>query len=138
MKRVLRERVDDLLAQRGIKTLGELHLRIQEYQPGFAWQTLSLVVNGKRYPRLDTLDAIARGLDTTIAYLIGEIADPAPPGVARISDQGVVYQIDTGGQEQRLLAVWRTLNPEDRERIYDMADRISQLTPRIVGEQPQE
>jgi hypothetical protein len=78
MKRVLRERVDGLLIQRGIKTLGELHLRIQEFQPGFAWQTLSLVVNGKRYPRLDTLDAIAQGLGTTIAYLIGEVDDPSP------------------------------------------------------------
>lgn len=78
MKRVLRERVDALLVQRGIKTLSELHLRIQEAQPGFAWQTLSLIVNGKRYPRLDTLEAIAQGLSTTVAYLIGETANPAP------------------------------------------------------------
>jgi hypothetical protein len=78
MKQVLRERVDYLLKERKIRTLSELHARIQEKQPGFAWQTLSLIVNGKRWPRLDTLDAIAQGLETTIAYLIGEINDPAP------------------------------------------------------------
>ncbi len=78
MKRVLRERVDFLLDERGIKTQSELHLRIQEFHPGFAWRTLSQVINGKHSPTLDTIESIAQGLGTTIAYLIGEVDDPAP------------------------------------------------------------
>lgn len=134
MKHVIRERVDNLLVKRGIRTLAELHARIQEIQPGFAWQTLSLVVNGKRYPRLDTLDAIAQGCETTVAYLIGEVDDPAPvldhPLVIR--DQTAIYQV-ADGQLRPLLSAWEQLSDTDRRLLVDMAQNIAAVRPRIIG-----
>jgi transcriptional regulator with XRE-family HTH domain len=139
----MKERVENAKRIQGIRTVEELLARVKLYQPSMAKSTLLEIINpSARVPRIDNVIAIARALDTTVAYLIGETSDPLRPmqssGLTRIGDQAVVYHIDTGGQEQRLLAVWRTLSPEDRERVYDLADRISQLTPRIVGAETQE
>lgn len=135
MRHIIRDRVDKLLIDRGIKTLAELHERIQAIQPGFAWQTLSLAVNGKRYPRLDTLDAIAQGCETTVAYLIGEVDDPAPrldhPLIVR--DQTAIYEIDDG-QIRTLLSAWEQLSELDRTWLVKMAQDIAHIRPRIIGD----
>lgn len=43
-----------------------------------AWSTLSQIINDRRSPRLENVEAIARALGTTVAYLIGETENPAP------------------------------------------------------------
>lgn len=75
---IIRERVDGLRKQRGMRSLDDLLERIQEHQASMAWSTLSQIINDRRSPRLDNVEAIARALDTTVAYLIGETANPAP------------------------------------------------------------
>ena len=43
-----------------------------------AASSLSQIKNDRRSPRLDNLEALAHALGTTVAYLIGEVDDPAP------------------------------------------------------------
>jgi hypothetical protein len=78
MRRVLKERVMGLLERREVPTLTLLHEQIEAQYPGFAWKTLSKAINGRTSPTLGTLDAIASTLNTTVAYLIGEVDDPSP------------------------------------------------------------
>lgn len=50
---------------------------------GVHTNTISRWENGSRSPDADTLQKLAQVLDTTTAYLLGEIDDPARPGVAQ-------------------------------------------------------
>ncbi len=75
---IIRERVDELRKKRGIQSLEDLLGHVQRYQPSLAWSSLSQIINDRRSPRLENVEAIAHALETTIAYLIGETDDPAP------------------------------------------------------------
>ena len=95
---IAKDRVELLRKRQGIKSLDELLGMIQAYQPSLAWSSLSQIINGRRSPRLENAEAIARALNTTVAYLIGEVDDPAPrlahPLIIR--DQTAIYEIDDG------------------------------------------
>lgn len=75
---IIKERVESLREKQGIRSLDELLGRIQVYQPSMAWSSLSQIINNRRSPRLENVEAIARALNTTVAYLIGEVDDPSP------------------------------------------------------------
>ena len=79
---ILRERVDNLREKRGWSR-GQLHIQAQLHRPGLSRSTLYEALNNQRSPSLDVTGAIARALDTTVAYLIGETDDPAPKLNAR-------------------------------------------------------
>lgn len=70
MLRIQKGRVEGLAEKLGYTTLNKLCDAIEDIYPGFAWTTLSRAINGKTSPTLITLEAIARALNTTVAYLI--------------------------------------------------------------------
>lgn len=114
--------MDGLLVQRDIKTLTELHLRIEGMYPGFSWKTLSQSVNGKTSPTLGTLDVIAQGLSTTVAYLIGEIDDPSPVVVDRAE-----LPLAAHGWGSRLAG----LSPERRRMALDSMEDVLTLFEKL-------
>lgn len=134
---ISKNRVEILRKKQGIRSLDELLGIVQQYQPSLAWSSLSQIINGRRSPRLENAEAIARALNTTVAYLIEEVDDPAPvldhPLVIR--DQTAIYQVDDG-QLRPLLTAWEQLSDTDREWLADMAQSIATVRPRIIGAEP--
>jgi len=61
-------------------TFGQLHVQAKRFRPSLSPSTLSEIINNKSEgsPTLDVAEAIAHALGTTVAYLIGEVDDPAP------------------------------------------------------------
>jgi len=59
---------------RGEATLEEIASRV-----GIAKTTLHGYESGRREPDLTTLQKLARALNTTTAFLLGETDDPSPP-----------------------------------------------------------
>lgn len=131
---ISKNRVEILRKAQGIRSLDELLGIVQQYQPSLAWSSLSQIINGRRSPRLENAEAIARALNTTVAYLIEEVDDPAPvldhPLIIR--DQTAIYQVDDG-QLRPLLAAWEQLSDTDRRLLVDMAQNIAAVRPRIIG-----
>ena len=51
---------------------------MQDSESSLASSSLSQIKNDRRSPRLENIEIIAHALSTTVAYLIGEVDDPAP------------------------------------------------------------
>lgn len=117
----MKDRVTELRNERGF-TLEELLARIQEYQPSMAWSTMIQIVNGHRDPRLESLMPIARALNTTVSYLIGEIEDPSP-----VPNLGDTLPITRSWSDRlsRLPADDRQDAIETMEKILSFAERLN-------------
>jgi transcriptional regulator with XRE-family HTH domain len=61
-------------------TQGQLHVQAKRLRSTLSSSTLSEIINNKSKgsQTLDVAEAIAHALGTTVAYLIGEVDDPAP------------------------------------------------------------
>lgn len=133
---ISKERVETLRKKQGIRSLDELLGIVQTYQPSLAWSSLSQIINGRRSPRLENAEAIARALNTTVAYLIEEVDDPSPrldhPLIVR--EAGAIYEINDG-QIRPLLAAWTRLSAPDRDLLIDIAQNIAAVRPKIIGDE---
>lgn len=47
-----------------------MHVQARRFRPTLAWRTLSDVVNGKRQPTIEVVNALAQALDTDPSYLL--------------------------------------------------------------------
>ncbi len=132
---ISKNRVEILRKKQGIRSLDELLGIVQQYQPSLAWSSLSQIINGRRSPRLENAEAIARALNTTVAYLIEEVDDPAPvldhPLIIR--DQTAVYEV-ADGQLRALLDLWEQLSDTDRNWLVQTAANLAAVRPRIIGD----
>jgi transcriptional regulator with XRE-family HTH domain len=94
---------------------------------------VSSIENGHRSRiSIGSLDRIATTLGVTVDHLLDENMMNAG-GAASYPDQEEETQIE------RLLRIFRQLNPRDRKRVLDLAYRLSvKVEPRIIGEEGNE
>lgn len=69
---------------RGTRTLEEIASSV-----GIAKTTLHGYESGRREPDLSTLQKLARALNTSMSYLLGETDNPAPPPKLSAANEGV-------------------------------------------------
>lgn len=85
----------------------KLTLRELSQKADISISFLSDIENGRSNPSLDRLKSIAEALDTTVSYLLGEIADtPTPAGKEPSLDD-------------EIMAIMRDLGPDITLQFYD-------------------
>lgn len=114
---IQRNRIKDRLVALDMKQT-ELHERARKVRPTLSWSSLQDTIRGNRNPSLDMTGAIAKALETTVGYLVGETDDPAATrGEVSLPEQDIAP----------LMARLKRLEPAERELVRAIFEEILKL-----------
>lgn len=98
---------------------------------GFSSSTLDKVIGGYSRPGLVLCRGLSRAFGVSqdeVFRLAGLLPNQAAP---RVRARRIVYEADIG---DRILALWRGLNPDDQALILALLERLAAVEPRIIGD----
>ena len=98
---------------------------------GVSPSTVQQAVTGitKPGPRLCQAIARAFGMPAEEVFRLASLL----PSVPVVRSRRIIYETDTG---DRILELWRRLNPDDQALISALLERLAAVAPRIIGDEP--
>lgn len=110
---------------------------VHERQSSLAQSSLSQIINARRNPKLDNVEALSEALDTTVSYLIGQTDDPVrKPINNHIRQRRIIYEVS---MDERLIALWRGLSAERQRALLELMETMQEkVEGRIIGDAPGE
>lgn len=100
---------------------------------GISHTTIVKLANGIGHPEIKTCRALAQAMSVPVEDVL-RLAGILPTGQLIIREAAVTYNThNEADNETRLLQLWRVLSPADRALLLDIAARLAEAPPRIIG-----
>lgn len=98
-------------------------------------QMINAVVNGQARPGLRFCRGIAQAFHMPLEEVL-RIAGILPG--PQVRQPRLVYRVGNDADTDQLLRAWQDLEPEDREIVLALVERLAAQDPRIIGDPPEE
>ena len=96
---------------------------------GFSSSTLDKVIGGFSRPG----PVLCRGIARAFGLPDDEVFRKAGILSATVRGRRIIYETDAG---ETILALWRSLDPDDQTLVRTLLERLAQIAPRIIGDTP--